>query len=300
MQRVFIIGDRWLYYKIYLGTTMADLVLTESIKPSVISLIKANVIDQWFYIRYADPEFHIRIRIHMTNIKFLNKVILIMHDNLQRFIQHSIVWRVQIDTYQREVERYGNTTMELSEQLFFHESMLILNILPYFKNADGEKIRWHFALKYIDLFLESFQFLIADKLHFMEYLKDSYRNEFELNRQLKDKLNSKFSKEWKGIEKTLDSKSEQDSCISHILINLNQYQDSVTTIFGKIKQICCENKNVNSRINELAISYIHMFMNRLFKSKQRIFELVLYDFLWRYYKSTIARQNLIENRNQNL
>jgi len=37
-------------------------------------------------------------------------------------------------------------------------------------------------------------------------------------------------------------------------------------------------------------SYSHMMVNRLFKSKQRLHEMVLYDFLHRYYKSEIARQ----------
>ena len=37
-------------------------------------------------------------------------------------------------------------------------------------------------------------------------------------------------------------------------------------------------------------SYIHMLINRLFKSKQRLHEMVIYDFLFRYYKSEIAKK----------
>ena len=43
-------------------------------------------------------------------------------------------------------------------------------------------------------------------------------------------------------------------------------------------------------LNDLMASYSHMLINRLFKSKQRTHELVLYDFLHRYYKSEIARR----------
>lgn len=32
-----------------------------------------------------------------------------------------------------------------------------------------------------------------------------------------------------------------------------------------------------------------MLMNRLFRSKQRVHEMVVYDFLWRYYKSAFAK-----------
>ena len=38
-------------------------------------------------------------------------------------------------------------------------------------------------------------------------------------------------------------------------------------------------------------SHIHMMNNRLFRSRQRLHELVLYDFLFRYYKSKRAQQN---------
>ncbi len=32
-----------------------------------------------------------------------------------------------------------------------------------------------------------------------------------------------------------------------------------------------------------------MTMNRIFKSKQRVHEMVIYDFLYRYYSSNIAK-----------
>ncbi len=42
-------------------------------------------------------------------------------------------------------------------------------------------------------------------------------------------------------------------------------------------------------LNHLMSSFIHMSMNRLFRAKNRVHELVCYDYLYRYYKSAIAR-----------
>ena len=42
-------------------------------------------------------------------------------------------------------------------------------------------------------------------------------------------------------------------------------------------------------IYELAVSHLHMTLNRLFKARQRTHEMVIYDFLYRYYKSFVAR-----------
>jgi hypothetical protein len=40
---------------------------------------------------------------------------------------------------------------------------------------------------------------------------------------------------------------------------------------------------------ELLASYIHMMLNRIMTDQPRMHELVIYDFLARYYKSMIAR-----------
>ncbi|MFK7749084.1 MAG: lantibiotic dehydratase C-terminal domain-containing protein, partial [Kordia sp.] len=59
-----------------------------------------------------------------------------------------------------------------------------------------------------------------------------------------------------------------------------------------------EDETLMMPINDLMGSYMHMLMNRLFKSKNRIHEMVCYDFLYRYYKSMIARKKHM-NKNKN-
>jgi len=47
-----------------------------------------------------------------------------------------------------------------------------------------------------------------------------------------------------------------------------------------------------NRLNYLLKSYIHMLVNRLFVSNQRKTELVIYEYLLKYYDSKIAREKL--------
>jgi hypothetical protein len=42
-------------------------------------------------------------------------------------------------------------------------------------------------------------------------------------------------------------------------------------------------------LDDLLGSYIHMMMNRMFRTRQRLMEMVLYDFLFRTYKSALAK-----------
>ena len=66
------------------------------------------------------------------------------------------VYNLQFETYQREVERYGFDTMHLSEEIFFHQSVAVLNFISMLDGDDGEQYRWQVALKAIDLFLMAF------------------------------------------------------------------------------------------------------------------------------------------------
>jgi len=52
IQRKFLLGDAWLYYKIYCGARTADMLLTDMIAPLVAELKKQELIEKWFFIRY--------------------------------------------------------------------------------------------------------------------------------------------------------------------------------------------------------------------------------------------------------
>lgn len=288
IKRNFFIGDEWIYFKYYCGTQTADRILEEAIKPSVNHLLTNGKIDHWYFIRYSDPDLHLRVRLHSTNLKNVGIIIRTMFNYINIFLDLELIWKVQTDTYQREIERYGAYTMELSEQIFFLDSNLFLNVLPYFKKYEGETQRWYFALKSIDCILDCFQFKIEDKLSLLERLKDSFGREFEINRPLKDLLNKKFSGKWKEIERIFNNKLESETILKPIFDHLQNHKDALCPIAIMVLDILKENhSNINT--NDLLASYIHMMMNRIFRSKQRIHELVLYDFLFRYYKSAIAR-----------
>jgi thiopeptide-type bacteriocin biosynthesis protein len=287
-QRSFILGDKWIYFKLYVGPQTADRILDEIVNPVVNKLLAKNKIDQWFFIRYADPDLHLRVRLHLTSQKYIGFVIRILNKAIIKYFDQELIWKVQIDTYHRELERYGYSTIELSEQLFFLDSKLFIKILPYFKNPNGENQRWLFALKSIDCLLDCFQYSKDQRLCLLQCMTENFGKEFNVNRSLKDQINRKFSKEWENIKKSLDSIIEPENIIAPLLSCLSEHKKETLPVAKEILEICKE-RTEDIHVNDLISSYIHMMMNRLFRSKQRIHELVLYNFLYRYYKSSIER-----------
>ena len=64
VRRTFAPGSEWTYLKLYTGSASADALLRDEIGPLAGELIGSGAADTWFFIRYADPQFHLRVRFH--------------------------------------------------------------------------------------------------------------------------------------------------------------------------------------------------------------------------------------------
>lgn len=118
MKRSFCLGSEWLYYKIYTGINTADFILTEKINPVIVYLLEKKIINKWFFIRYNDPEDHIRIRFNCESTEKIAEVINNLYPIFDELIASDVIWKLQTDTYQREIERYCEGTMVESESIF--------------------------------------------------------------------------------------------------------------------------------------------------------------------------------------
>lgn len=298
LQRTFITGDEWLYYKLYCGPKTADLILTELVKPLSEELLKTQVIDHWFFIRYNDPKSHLRVRFHFPQPQLMGKVMGMVVQGIRPLVNQDLVWKVMLDTYNREIERYGSLTMELGEQLFFHDSQMIVDMLALIEGDEGELIRWQFALRAVDALLEDFQYTPDQKLGLIELLKTHFGQEFGMNRNLKGQLDQKFRNNRQTINTVMDKAQDEQSEIKPLFDIIEARSQKNIPVAKKILKYTSK-ENPEKELNDLMGSYLHMLNNRLFKAKQRAHEMVLYDLLYRHYKSEIARQKYAKQSKKN-
>jgi len=279
-QRAFIPGDEWLYYKLYTGPKTSETILSEVIKPTCEKLLKKNLVDKWFFIRYNDPEYHLRVRFHCTKLEHIATVIHELRPQLKWFFQNDLIHKIQLATYERELERYGFETIESFEELFFLDSLIIVDYLATSVNEDLGDDRWLFGCMGIDCILNLFTFDLKDKLILIEELKIDFGKEFGLNRALKKQLNEKFMKNHELIHETLfnlKKNSQENPNIKNIL------ESYILSAKKNIKYIMLNTHD--NFLNDRIKSYLHMFLNRLFRSKNRLQEFVLYYMLHKYYLS---------------
>ncbi len=278
IRRSFPIGSEWLYFKIYCGAATTDELLCHSIYPLVQQFLENDWINDWFFIRYTDPKNHIRIRFHLKNQENTGNVSNALYNALENAIEQKQIWKLQTDTYEREMERYGTATMELSEQLFCLDSRMTLDFLSQIDSFQSN-YRWLFGIAAIDALLVAFEYDLAQKTKLLEGMKTSFGKEFGMNKHLRKQMNEKYDTFEIQIN-TLFQKEIEDENLAFVRASALQHQEELKTIALKIKGLLSENQ-----LQDVLGSYIHMTMNRLFKSKQRMYEMVVYDFLYKNYKT---------------
>ena len=126
-------------------------------------------------------------------------------------------------------------------------------------------------------------------------MADNCKKEFgfthkDATKQLNDKYRT-FRKEIESIMDWENESSEQIDIVKARLIAL-------FPIALKINDMAKCN-SINIPINLLLSSIIHMTMNRWFRAKNRLYEMVIYEFLSRYYSSKIAKKKYIP-QNENI
>nr|WP_299345956.1 lantibiotic dehydratase [Allomuricauda sp.] len=292
-KRSFIIGSEWLYYKIYTGPKTSDTILSTVMLPLVQHFKAQKWIDKWFFIRYADPKHHLRVRFLIRDKNATGEIVEKLFEGLRPLFDEDIIWKVQIDTYHRELERYGENTMELSESLFYYDSEATTKFLDLIEGDEGEQLRWLFGLRATDNLLTAFEYSLEDKMQLMEGLKIGFGREFNMSRPLKKQLDDKFRKEREGIESFMAFTLEDEPEYGPILEILEEANSRIGPIAYTILEMVKEGA-LQRTIDSLMGSYIHMLMNRLFKSKNRLNEMVCYDFLFRYYKSLLAKEKVLK------
>lgn len=288
VQRTFNVGSEWLYVKLYGGVKSLDKILSDDILPLTNELLEEGVIEKWFFIRYEDTDKHLRIRFyHGNKPDFIGTVLSRLHETLKDYLNEGIIFKIQADTYQREIERYGNETMEFSESIFFHDSKAIASVLSLIEGDAGEKYRWMFGLRGVDMLLDDFGYDIQTKAKLMADIKEGFFQEFGGSDKLKHQLNDKYRSERESIEKILDAQQDTEE-IEPAIDYFKERSEALKLINVEMNNLRAFNNQIYSH-DRLLQSYIHMTMNRLFVTDNRKHELVIYYFLDKYYQSKMAR-----------
>jgi class I lanthipeptide synthase len=278
-QRIFPPGSEWLYMKIYCGYAAEDRMLAEMILPAMRRLREAGRIDSWFFMRYADPGFHLRLRVHGAPDALWPAVFNELTSLFTPMLESGTIANLQIDTYSREVERYGGAEgVRIAERIFEADSDAVASLLP-FMQAAGE-LRWQLGAYGVERLLIDCGLDLDARVALLESITNDFGREFGNDRDMRDDLARKNRAVRPALEALFASAESQPWFAA-----FEERSQRNRPLIARLRSL-----EVEARYEDIVASYVHMHLNRAFRSVPRKQERVLYDILLRRYLSERARR----------
>jgi lantibiotic biosynthesis protein len=286
-QRSFVPGSEWLYYKIYCGAVTSEGILEQELYPVIKTLLADGLIDQWFFIRYADPQFHLRLRLHLTSAGACGEAMQRIQATLQPLIDTQQVWKLQTDTYQRELERYGGSLIATAERFFWLDSEMKIRFLQLTEGDEREPLRWPWLCAQIDWLLNCAGYDSLQKEQLLKQLKEGYHTEFNPHKTVLQQMNQQYKQQRPVLESFLQGVGPEAEAATELATIFKAYEQPVKEIAATLQQAAQTGAiSINQQLN----SYIHMMSDRLFIDKLRMHELVIYNFMHQWYVTERFRQ----------
>ena len=275
-------GSEWHFLKLYGGPSFLDDLLIKEIFPIMSALADTGRITCWFFVRYADPDTHLRVRFQSSDVS----VICELTRACESFLDDKKLWKVQCDTYRREIERYGGIKgVTVSEEVFCADSEAVLSILSQLSEGSRVESRWKIALLGTHVLLTNFNFKVEERVKLLDHLRKAFASEFDFGELGKQTIADRFRRERNVLRSILlnDARVENGLYVTAY--------EAFSLRSGKCRRAIMtlrsleQSGDLSVTMEELAASYVHMHINRVMRGAPRAHEAVLYDFLYRLYSA---------------
>lgn len=265
--------DKVLYVKIYPKPGISvDNIFIDKFLLLFNNLKKDKSFDNLFFIRYIDPTYHFRVRFFANKSKFY-KIIEDLNSVFSYEIKSFLIDKIQIDTYEREIERYGGGLgLEISEKIFYFDSVCVLQVLSWVKRKTMHDNLWLISIVGVDCLFNDFSIELENRLITLTELRNYYFTLISNSKEVNKNISNFYNEKRNIIEKNMNSA---------------YFENDYFTFFKErsVKNQILIHELIKNEVEVDVKSYIHMFLNRLFESNQNLQETLVYDILIRYYNS---------------
>jgi thiopeptide-type bacteriocin biosynthesis protein len=286
-QHTFHVGDKWTYLKAYCGKSAAD-TLIRDVFPGFVSRMRKDLPGfSWFFVRYSDPDWHLRIRVYCEEKRKSQQVLDCFTETIRHHTVDGVIWKTQLDSYQRETHRYGGAEgMLLAENVFSVDSDAALQLLF---RAPSKSLRWRVCIMSADALLRD---LLGDDLSMLlatiSLGEKRWCAALGTSDSVRGVLASRYRKCSNDVRSLLDPAAVLDPNLQSLRGILKTRSHDTAGLFDQHRSLLRTCRCTQSR-ESLILSFLHMSLNRLLFSASAGEEIVLYHFLGRHYRSELAR-----------
>jgi thiopeptide-type bacteriocin biosynthesis protein len=280
-------GSRWLYAKIYAGRSRLDEIL-QQVRANVVQPLLGRSAELWFFLPYADPDPHLRLRFMGEAGELRRRVLPRLNQILAPLLERGVVWRVAFDTYEQELERYGGAAgMPLAERVFWADSEAAVQLQEIC--ADDDDLRWQLAVLGVDRLLGDFGYDLPQRARFVASAGEAYALEAGADAATTRAIATKYRQFTPSLSELLWQPEAASPALQQAHASLNERSSKLRPLGFELRAVLGAN-GPGPLLDDLLRSFCHLHALRLLGLGGRSFELVLYDFLRRQYRSRAAKE----------
>jgi len=290
-------GSEWLFAKLYCSPSHADRLLLDFVQPLVADIMSVGAANLWFFVRYGDPRWHLRLRFHGDPAALRDHILPTLGRMAEPCQRQGTLWRVRFERYEPEVARYGGPRgIGIAERFFQFDSELCLKLLPLFQSDAGAELRWQLAFLGVDRILAGLGFSTAEKKALAEHMRASREQAWAVDKTYRRQLARKFRsgqlrQTLTAILNDFDDRNSRDDGVLPLeaVSAFRHFSARLQFIRGQWQDLR-QAGQFASTMPEITESLVHMHLNRILRSCHHEQEAVLYDSLVRIYAANLARE----------
>jgi thiopeptide-type bacteriocin biosynthesis protein len=263
----FLPGEEWLYFEIYCQPANSNSILL-AIAEDYLKPIKKKL-KNWFFIRYSDPSYHIRLRVKPRENEVATEFVANLSAVMAPYFKTGLVSDLQLKTYRREIERYGHARIDQVENCFRNNSDLILYLIN--KSFSVHSL-YHLSILLVENVMESAGFSTKRQLGLAEQMAGLFAEEMGISSEGNKKINLGYKN------------FTIDSAAAHFNKSQQKRISETVKYFLKTLQKCKDTEK-----EKMLSDLFHMHINRLFSNDQRMHELIIYNYLTKKIKTKLGR-----------
>ncbi|HYZ81846.1 MAG TPA: thiopeptide-type bacteriocin biosynthesis protein, partial [Solirubrobacteraceae bacterium] len=281
-RRRFQPGSKWLQANLYGAQGGADRVLVEHVGPLARRLREDGIVDRWFFIRYSDPGRHLRVRFHGRPQALLAEALPALNEALRPPLADGLLYRLSLDTYEREVERYGGLDgVELMEQVAEADSDAVIDILGQRRAALERR---HLAVASLAALYADAGLPLDSRHACCVHLRASWAPPGHSLGSLLGADERSERAQVAAIVAALDHRGEETQ-----LSAIRRRSAALAPLLARLRALD-EEGILELPLDEVLCSLAHLCVNRLLSSSGNLDEVRVHDALARLYEAELARR----------
>jgi thiopeptide-type bacteriocin biosynthesis protein len=251
-------GSSWLFAKIYCPGDREDAVIAAALPDFSRNALASELADSWFFIRYADPDTHVRLRFHGDPDRLSRQLFPQVCRWAQELMDRGACAKFVFDTYEQEIERYGGPDgMSAAERLFHADSRAAVDLVGVLQAREwtDPASRLPLLAASVDDLLEAIGLNESERLDWYKAQASAAGREVgDDYRRLKSGLRTAV-----GDRERWLAERPHGAVVSQALAARRRDLADVSLTLRQLEA----DRRLSKPLDALAVSYVHLHLNRL-------------------------------------